>query len=363
LSKRDYYEVLGLARSCSPDEVKKAYRRLAVKYHPDKNPGDTEAEERFKEASEAYQVLSDPENRRKYDQFGHAAFQSGGRPDFGDFSSFAEEIFGDIFGSFFGTTNSRSGRDLRYDLEISLEEAAFGIEREITVPKPVVCDSCEGSGARSGTAPQVCRQCGGAGQLHIQQGFFSISRPCNVCGGKGQVVVDPCPSCAGSGQATKEVTLTVKVPAGIDEGQRLKLRGEGEPGPANGRPGDLYVVIILKPHRIFARQGTELLCEVPVTYAQAVLGSEVEVPTLDGQLTMKIPPGTPSGKTFRLKGKGIVDMQSGRKGDQHVRAFIHVPKEISERERELLEELSSIEGKPVSHDGRTFFDKVKDFFD
>ncbi|MCC6221595.1 MAG: molecular chaperone DnaJ [Deltaproteobacteria bacterium] len=368
MSKRDYYEVLGVRREASADEIKKSYRKAALNHHPDRNPGNREAEEKFKEATEAYQVLSDPDNRRKYDQFGHAAFESGG--GFRDFSGFAEDIFGDIFGAFFGTaasgkaSSAKSGRDLRYDLEITLEEAAKGIEKEIEIPKPVLCSLCTGSGAKKGTQAESCKQCGGTGQLRIQQGFFAISRPCNICDGSGKVIVNPCSQCNGSGRETKNTKLSLKIPAGIDSGQRLKLRGEGEPAPTgSGHAGDLYVVISIKDHPVFKRQDTEIVCEVPISYANAVLGGEIDVPTLDGNVSMKVPAGTESGRVFRLRGKGIIDMHTMRRGDQHVRVYVHVPRQVTERQRQLIEELAVIEGKPVVHESRNFFEKVKDFFE
>ena len=366
MAKRDYYEVLGVARDATQEQIKKSYRQLALKFHPDKNPGDKASEESFKEASEAYQVLSDAESRAKYDRFGHAAFNGGA--GFGDFGAFAEDLFGDIFGAFFGTDGGgrsgkkRGGRDLRYGLEITLEEAALGIEREITIPKAFPCETCSGSGARKGTSAESCKHCGGSGQQRVQQGFFTISRPCAVCRGEGRIIPDPCPGCGGTGQKTKEHKISVKIPAGIDHGQRLRLRGEGEAAPNGGPAGDLYVEVILKAHEFFHRDGKELICEMPITYAQAALGGEVEVPTLDGHAPLKIPSGTQSGKVFKLRGKGIVDMQSGRKGDQHVRVFIYVPQSLSPRQTELLKELAQIEGKPSINDSRTFFDKVKDLF-
>lgn len=372
MAKRDYYDVLEVSRNASSDEVKKSYRKLALKFHPDKNPGNKEAEESFKEATEAYQILSNPEAREKYNQFGHAAFSSGGGGwNFGDMGGFADEVFGDLFGAFFGTAQggrsrrSRAGRDLLFQLEITLEEAASGVEKEITVPKPITCGTCKGSRTKSGSGgPTSCRQCGGSGQLRVQQGFFAIARTCNVCGGEGQVIENPCATCSGSGHETSQIKLQVKIPAGIDSGQRLKLRGEGEPAPVGGsKAGDLYVAITVQEHPVFYRQETEILSEIPVSYAQAVLGGDIEVPTLEGKVSLKIPAGTPSGKTFRLRGKGIVDMSSGRKGDQHVRAYVYVPKEVTPRHRELLEELAKIEGIPVGDGSRTFFDKVKDFFE
>lgn len=369
MSKRDYYEVLEVPRDASEEQIKKSYRQLALKYHPDRNPDNKEAEEKFKEASEAYQVLSNQETRAKYDRFGHAAFSGGSGFEGFDFTSFADDIFGDIFSSFFGTTGGarsaareRVGRDLRYQLEITLEEAAFGAERKVKINRPVPCQACEGSGSRGGAKPESCRQCSGVGQIRVQRGFFAISQTCPVCRGQGTMIVDPCPGCGGTGQGTKESELTVKVPAGIDTGQRLKLRGEGEI-IANGPPGDLYVEIRIKKHGYFERRETEIVCEVPITYSQAVLGGEIEVPTLGSPVTLKIPAGTPSGKVFRLRGKGIVDMHVGRHGDQHVRTFVHVPKSVTDRERELLEELAKIEGKPTANGSRSIFDKVRDFFE
>lgn len=367
MEKRDYYEVLGVKRDASPEEIKKAYRQLALKYHPDKNPGNKEAEENFKQASEAYQVLSNDETRARYDRFGHQGLQNGGGfQGFGDFASFAEDIFGDIFGSFFGASSGRgragpaAGKDLRYTMEVTLEEATFGTDKEITFQKPGRCDSCEGSGARKGTSRSNCRQCGGAGQVRIQQGFFAISTTCPVCSGRGFIIPDPCPSCGGTGQAAKKTTLTVKVPAGIDHGQRLKIRGEGGQSSTGGANGDLYVEIVLKPHRIFKRDGTEVFCDIPIGYTQAVLGAEIEVSTLHGQATLKVSPGTASGKVFRLKGKGIVDMHSGRNGDQHVRVLVNVPNVINEEHRQLLEKLAAIEGHENTNGSQTILNRIKE---
>jgi molecular chaperone DnaJ len=369
VSKRDYYEVLGLQRDASPDQIKKAYRKLAIEFHPDKNPGNVEAEEKFKEATEAYQVLSNDESRAKYDRFGHSAFQGG--QGFGDFNMFAEDIFGDIFGAFFGTggggrsTRTPKGRDLQYRLDISLEESALGLQKTITIRRPVPCETCTGSGCRPGTSPEKCKHCGGQGQMSSQEGFFRISRPCPVCRGEGRMISDPCAGCGGSGEGFKNSELLVKVPAGIDSGQKLKLRGEGEL-IKDGVAGDLYVDINITPHKKFKRQGTEIVSEIPLSYTQAALGAELEIPTLYGKAKMKISAGTQSGKVFRLKGQGIVDLQSGVKGDQHVRVFVVVPKKVTDRQKELLEELAKIEGVPNVDEytqGRSFFDKVKEFFD
>lgn len=369
-AKRDYYEILNVSKDASLDQIKKSYRQLALKYHPDRNPGDKECEEKFKEAAEAYQVLSNEESRAKYDRFGHAAFSGGGGFEgFGDFSMFADEFFGDIFSSFFGGGSSRgsgarrrTGRDLSYQLELTLEECATGLDKKIKVLKPTPCEPCSGSGCRDGSKPQVCRHCGGAGQIRVQQGFFAISRTCPVCRGDGKMIADPCPSCGGTGQGKKEVELSVKIPAGIDNGQRLKIRGEGEI-ISDGSAGDLYVEIRIKPHPTFQRRDSDLYCEIPINYSMAVLGSEITVPTLDNSVNLKIPSGTSSGKVFRLKGKGIVDLHTGRTGDLHVKTFVYVPKSVNERQKELLEELAAIEGKPIENDERSFLDKVKEFFE
>jgi len=374
VSKRDYYEVLGVSKGASLDDVKKAYRKKAVQFHPDKNPGNKEAEEKFKEATEAYSVLSDAENRARYDRFGHAAFQNGGGMggfQGGDFSGF-EDIFGDIFSTFFGggmggdprRGRGRAGNDLRFDLDLTFEEAAFGCEKEISIGRRSSCDTCSGSGAAKGSSRERCPQCGGAGQIRVQQGFFTLARTCHACGGAGEVVKNPCGDCSGSGLRVKESTLKVKVPAGVDRGQRLKMRGEGEGGVGGGQNGDLYVQILIEEHPIFQRQDQEVICEVPITFSAATLGTEIEVPSLDGRLKLKIPAGTPSGKVFRIKNKGIPVLGSSpqRRGDQHVRVYVHVPKQVSEEERELLEKLAKIQGTVVDEDDKGFFGKVKDMF-
>lgn len=372
MAKRDYYEVLEVTRTVTFEEVKKAYRKKALQYHPDKNPGDAVAEEKFKEATEAYQVLSDQNSRSKYDQFGHAAFEQGGMGGgfSGDFSGF-EDIFGDLFGSFFGGGGSgrrsgargRSGADLRYDLKIEFEEAAFGCEKEIVIPRRSQCQKCEGSGAQKGTTKEKCAQCAGAGQIRIQQGFFTLARTCHVCNGEGQIIRNPCQKCKGSGLEAKETTLKVKVPPGVDNGQRLKMRGEGEPGPQGGTPGDLYVLIEVKEHAIFQRQESEIICEAPISYTTAVLGAEIDVPTLDGPTKMKIPPGTQSGKVFRIKNKGAYILgRPESRGDHHVRVFIHVPKKISPQEKELIAKLGELENKEDQDGSSGFFGRVKEIF-
>lgn len=366
ITNRDLYEVLEISRSASTDEIKKAYRKKALQFHPDRNPGNKEAEDKFKEATEAYQILSETESRRKYDQFGHAAFQQGAGFGGGDFSGF-EDIFGDLFGAFFGgqmggRTRGRAGRDLRYDLEISFEEAAFGTEKEIKLARRVACEVCEGTGAAKGSEPVTCKTCHGAGQVRMQQGFFTLTRTCPECNGEGKIIKNPCPACSGSGTKLKDGKLSVKVPAGIDDGQRLKLRGEGEPGAVGGPAGDLYVQIAVKKHAIFERQESEIICEVPITYSDASLGAEIEVPTLEGKTKLKIPAGTQSGKIFRLRNKGIQILGTDRRGDQHVKVNIHVSKKVSEEKRKLLEELRELDAKEAAEDAKGFFGKVKEMF-
>ncbi len=374
LSKQDYYELLGVEKSASADEIKKAYRKKALQYHPDRNPGDKAAEEKFKEATAAYNVLSDPEARKRYDQFGHAAFEQGAGAGFGgfqgDFSGF-EDIFGDIFGSFFGgagqaqggrRTRGRSGRDLKYDLEISFEEAAFGAEKEIKIEKRVHCDSCDGTGAQRGSKPETCQTCAGSGQVRVQQGFFTLARPCHVCGGAGQIIKNPCGFCRGDGLRAVPSKINVKIPAGIDNGQRLKLRGEGEAGTGGGAAGDLYVQISVKEHPFFERQESEVVCEVPISYAVAALGGEMQVPTLEGPVALKVPAGTPSGKVFRLKNKGIQVLGTTRRGDQHVRLVVKVPKKLSEKQRAAIEKLKVFDEENLEADEKGFFDKMKNMF-
>jgi molecular chaperone DnaJ len=372
VSKRDFYEILEVERTAGLEEIKKAYRKKALQFHPDRNPGDKAAEEKFKEATEAYSVLSDADQRRKYDQFGHAAFQQGaggsGFEGFGDFSGF-EDIFGDLFSSFFGgatgggrRTRGRAGRDLKYDLPISFEEAVFGTEKDIDVPRRLLCKTCEGVGAKKGSSAETCTQCGGAGQIRIQQGFFTIGRTCNVCNGQGQVIRNPCGDCAGTGLTAVKSKIKVKIPAGIDHGQRLKLRGEGEGGTGGGPSGDLYVQIMIEKHAFFERDETEIHCRYPITFASAALGAEVEVPTLDGSMKLKVPAGTQSGKVFRLKGKGVPSLSDGRRGDQHVEIIVEIPKKLSAERKQLLEKLREIELKEDKEDDKGFFEKMKAMF-
>ena len=371
MDKKDYYEVLGLSRNAGEDEIKKAYRKLALQYHPDRNPGDKQAEEKFKELSEAYQVLADPEKRAKYDQFGHAAFGETGPFAGGfDFSHGFEDIFGDIFGEFFGgaargrgRARAQRGEDLRYNLEISFEQAAFGVEKKIKIPRHGPCEECEGAGAEKGTSPQTCPACKGSGQTAFQQGFFTVSRTCNQCGGQGRIIAHPCPSCSGAGLSRKFHTINVKIPAGVDTGSRLKLRGEGENGARGGPPGDLYVVIIVQDHAIFARDGSDVICEMPVSFVNATLGAEIEVPTLEGRVKMKIPAGTQSNAIFRLKGRGIKDVHGGRRGDEHVRVLVETPTRLNARQKRLLKEFAEEGGEEAQPIAKGFFEKVKELFD
>lgn len=366
--KTDYYELLGVTRNASEDEIKKAYRKLALQYHPDRNPGDKQAEEKFKQVSEAYSVLSDAQKRSQYDQFGHAAFGDGGPFAGGfDFSSGFEDIFGDIFGEFFGSGGSRRrgrgrGEDLRYNLTLKFEEAVAGTEKKIKIPRHGPCESCRGTGAKAGTAPQACPTCRGRGQVNFQQGFFSVSRTCSQCRGRGAIIKEPCATCGGAGRVRTMHTLSVKIPAGVDTGSRLKLRAEGESAPVSGVPGDLYVVIQVEPHPIFLRDNLDIICDVPISFVQAALGAEIDVPTLDGKVKMKIPTGTQSGKVFRMKGKGIKDVQGFQQGDQHVRVTVETPTRLTAKQRELLKEFATLGGEEVNPLSKGFFDKMKELF-
>jgi molecular chaperone DnaJ len=368
-SKKDYYELLGVGRNANEEEIKKAYRKLALQYHPDRNPGDKQAEEKFKEVSEAYSVLSDAQKRAQYDQFGHAAFGEGG-PFAGGFDFSAsgfEDIFGDIFGEFFGSGQSRRrgrgrGEDLRYNMTLKFEEAVAGVEKKIKIPRHGPCETCRGTGAKAGTAPQTCPTCRGRGQVSFQQGFFSVSRTCSPCQGQGTIIKDPCETCRGAGRVRTMHTLSVKIPAGVDNGSRLKLRSEGETGPAGGSPGDLYVVIQVEPHPIFVRDQLDIICDVPVSFVQAALGAEIDVPTLDGKVKMKIPSGTQSGKVFRMKGKGVKDIQGYQQGDQHVRVTVETPTHLTSKQKELLKEFAALGSEDVNPLAKGFFDKMKELF-
>ncbi len=366
--KRDYYEILGLARDASPEDVKKAYRKLAHQHHPDKNPGDRSAEERFKEISEAYEILGNPEKRQAYDQFG-TAVPGRGFEGFGGFESGFGSIFDDIFEGFFGGRTGRSGRgaqrgaDLRYNLDIRFEEAALGAEKEIIVPRLETCHVCRGGGARAGSQPVVCRACRGTGQVRFSQGFLTVSQTCGQCRGEGRVVDHPCPNCKGLGQVKAERTLTVKIPAGVETGTRLKLAGEGEAGVRGGPPGDLYVVITVQEHPIFARHGDDLYCEVPISFGQAALGAQIEIPTISGRATLKVTPGSQTGTEFRIKGKGFPNLRGYGRGDLIARIFVEVPTHLTAKQRDLLEQYARLENGAGSPLVQGFWEKVKALFD
>ena len=371
--KRDYYEVLGVNRDASDEEIKKAYRKLAMKHHPDRNPDSKDAEERFKEAKEAYEVLSEAEKRRAYDAYGHAGVnpQMGGMgPEAAGFGGFAE-AFGDIFGDIFGGGAGRGrssvyrGADLRYNLEISLEQAARGTETKIRIPAMEECATCHGSGAKPGTQPKTCATCGGSGSVRLSQGFFSIQQTCPTCHGTGKVIPDPCGTCKGAGRVKHHKTLAVKIPAGVDEGDRIRLAGEGEAGMNGGPPGDLYVVIHLREHGVFHREGDDLHCEMPVSFTVAALGGEIEIPTLEGQAKIKIPAETQTGQVFRLRGKGIKGVRSSYPGDLLCQVVIETPVRLTERQKELLRELEEINRKDRDRHNpraRSFMEKVREFF-
>jgi molecular chaperone DnaJ len=372
--KRDYYEVLGVNRDASEDEIKKAYRKLAMKHHPDRNPDSKDGEEKFKEAKEAYEVLCDPDKRRAYDAYGHAGVnpQMGGMgageaAGFGGFAEAFGDIFSDIFGG--GAGRGRSsvfrGADLRYNLEVSLEQAARGTETKIRIPTMETCETCHGSGAKPGTQPKTCDTCHGSGTVRLSQGFFSIQQTCPTCHGTGKTITDPCATCRGAGRIKKHKTLAVKIPAGVDEGDRIRLSGEGEAGVNGGPPGDLYVVIHLKPHSVFQRDGDDLHCEMPISFTQAALGGEIDIPTLDGSAKIKVPAETQTGQVFRLRGKGIKGVRSSYAGDLMCEVVVETPVRLTERQKELLRELEDINRKDSNrHNPRakSFMEKVREFF-
>ncbi|GGK00010.1 molecular chaperone DnaJ [Pseudomonas matsuisoli] len=372
MAKRDYYEILGVERGASEGDLKKAYRRLAMKYHPDRNPDDKAAEEKFKEANEAYEVLSDASKRAAYDQYGHAGVdpQMGGGGPGGMGGANFSDIFGDVFSDFFGGARGGSrggpqrGSDLRYTLELDLEEAVRGTNVTIRVPTLVNCKVCDGSGAKKGSSPVGCPTCGGIGQVRMQQGFFSVQQTCPRCHGSGKIIPDPCEACHGQGRVEEHKTLSVKVPAGVDTGDRIRLSGEGEAGALGGPAGDLYVVVNVREHAIFQRDGRDLFCEVPIGFVDAALGGELEVPTLDGRVKLKIPEGTQTGKLFRLRGKGVAPVRGGGPGDLMCRVAVETPVNLDKRQRELLEEFrGSLKGNS-SHSPKAsgWFEGVKRFF-
>jgi molecular chaperone DnaJ len=363
MSKRDYYEVLSVERTATDVEIKRAYRTLAVKHHPDKNPGDAEAEEKFKEAAEAYSVLSDSQKRASYDRFGHSA---GGAAGFDPGFSNIEDIFdlfgfGDMFGQRGGRrTTVQRGADLRYDLEITLEDAATGKEEKLRIPRLETCGECDGKGAEKGTSPENCIACGGSGQTRYQQGFFSVMRTCSNCGGKGQIIRNPCKKCGGGGRVEKEKSLEIKIPAGVETGSRLRVTGEGEAGVNGGPAGDLFVVLHVKEHEMFERQGANLYSAVPITFAQAALGTEIQVKTLDGEEELKIPAGTQTGTIFRIKSQGMPALGGRGKGDLFVAVTLITPKTLTKEQRKLLEQLADIED--TDFQDQSFIDKVRNIF-
>jgi molecular chaperone DnaJ len=369
VGKADFYEVLGVSRDASDQELKSAYRKQALKYHPDRNPGDHAAEEKFKQASEAYQVLSDPDKRAAYDRFGHAGLSGGG---FGA-SPFAGgvdigDIFGDLFGEMFNMAGAQRqsrqqrGDDLRFDLTIEFEDAIFGVEKEIKIRRLETCGACKGSGSTSGRGPSVCSHCHGRGQFRYQQGFFSVARTCNVCGGSGQVIGDPCATCRGEGRAAVEVKLHVKVPKGVEDGTQIRYSGEGDAGRAAGPKGDLYVVLAIRKHEFFERHGHDLHCVIPISFPQAALGAEFEIPGMDGPVQVKIPEGTQSGRDLRIKGRGVPHLNERGQGDLVVRVLVQTPRKLSKAQRELMAKL----GETMSVDNRPsapgLLDRVKDLF-
>lgn len=372
MAKRDYYDVLGVQRGASDkDELKRAYRKLAMQYHPDRNPGDEEAEQRFKELNEAYDVLKDDDKKAAYDRFGHAAFENGGgpRPGGAGFSGGFADIFEEMFGEFMGGARRGGGpgrgSDLRYNMSISLEDAFRGRQTEIRIPTSASCEACNGSGAEKGSKPIPCPTCHGAGKVRAQQGFFTIERTCPACGGVGQVIENPCRSCSGSGRQRKDKTLSVNIPAGVEDGTRIRLSGEGESGMRGAPPGDLYLFLSVEPHSIFQREGADIHCRVPVAMVTAALGGQIEVPTIEGsRARLAVPSGTQSGRQFRLKGKGMSVLRSPARGDMYVEVAVETPVNLTRRQRELLAEFQGEAGddttSPQTHG---FFDKVKELWD
>jgi molecular chaperone DnaJ len=369
MAKTCYYEVLGVERSASDADLKAAFRKLAMQHHPDRNPGDTACEHRFKEIGEAYEVLKDPQKRAAYDRFGHAAFEQGmGGPGFGaDFASTFSDIFEDLFGMGGrrgrGTGRER-GADLRFNMEITLEEAYTGKTAQVRLPTAVTCEDCSGIGAQAGTKPKTCAHCGGQGKIRHAQGFFTLERTCPICAGRGQVIESPCPSCAGSGRVTRERTLSVNIPPGVEDGTRIRLAGEGEAGLRGGTPGDLYIFLSLATHPFFQRDGADLHCRVPISIVTAALGGDFEVPAIGGSATrVKVPAGTQTGRRFRLHGKGMPVLRSKQTGDMYVQVIVETPQKLTKRQKELLVEFEHLSSTETQPEAAGFFDRVKDFFD
>jgi molecular chaperone DnaJ len=376
MAKRDYYETLGVSRDADQAAIKSAFRKLAKEYHPDRNPGDETAEQRFKEVNEAYEALKDPQRRAAYDQFGHAAFEGGmggpGGPHgfSGDFSASMSDIFDDLFGEFMGGRRGarrsarERGSDLRYNMEITLAEAYSGKTAQIRVPTSVTCETCSGSGAKPGTSPAQCRTCGGAGRVRASQGFFTIERTCPSCQGRGEMIQDPCDDCNGSGRTTKERTLSVNIPAGVEDGTRIRLANEGEAGLRGGPPGDLYIFLSIRPHEFFQRDGADLFCRVPISMTTAALGGQIEVPTVEGgRGRVKIPEGTQTGRQIRLKGKGMPVLRSKATGDMYIQVEVETPKNLTRKQKELLKEFDEASSDDTSPNSSGFFGRVKEFFD
>ncbi|MSP83219.1 MAG: molecular chaperone DnaJ [Alphaproteobacteria bacterium] len=366
MAKRDFYEVLGVARGASADELKSAYRKLAMKHHPDRNPGDAAAGQSFRDANEAYEILKDGQKRAAYDQYGHAAFEQGNGSGGFDFTTTFADVFDDLFGEFTGQRRGRGGvrrgSDLRYNLEITLEEAFAGKQTKIRVPAAVSCESCQGSGSSDGSQPTACPTCGGAGKVRAQQGFFTIERTCVACGGAGRVIRNPCRPCQGSGRMARDKTLSVNIPVGVEDGTRIRLTGEGEAGMRGAPPGDLYIFLAIKPHAIFQRDGTTIHCRVPVAMATATLGGTIEVPTIDGRRAkLNVPAGTQSGHQFRLKSKGMTPMRGQTRGDMLIQTLIETPVNLSAKQKELLKEFERA-GKHTSPQAESFFAKVREFW-
>ena len=354
-TKQDYYEILNVSRNASDTDLKAAYRKLALKYHPDRNPNDAQAEEKFKEAAEAYEVLRDPQKRSLYDQYGHAGLENTGFSGFGGFEDIFSS-FGDIFEDFFGFSSRRRSRsrampgaDLRYDMNLDFMEAAFGYETEIDIEKQEVCPDCSGNGCEKGTVPESCRHCSGTGQVSRSQGFFTVRTTCPTCRGNGQIIIIPCPKCRGMGQVMASKKVAVKIPAGVDNGSRLRLTGEGEPGMMGGPPGDLYVFIHVQPHEFFKRRDTDIICEIPISFVQAALGDKISVPTLNGDKTLKVPKGTQPGDVFYFHGEGIPSLRTAQRGDQIIQVAVKTPTHLTKKQEALLKEFAQLESKKISH--------------